>query len=209
MFKPIIKYFKLNILPHLLYYVVKFIYATNKKVYHHPKTDDKKPMIICMWHGDLMSQPYNYFAFRKNGIVRPMISDHKDGEFITKLALHFDNVKAIRGSSSKGAIKAMINTLKELKDGNDIAITPDGPRGPRHSIADGIIAIAQKSGVRITCFNSISTKYWQFNSWDKFILPKPFGTIDFYISEPYDITNMELEEAKVFIKEKMLIHTIA
>lgn len=203
-----LKYFKLNILPHLLYYLVRFIYATNKKVYHHPKTDDKKPMIICIWHGDLISQPYNYFAFRKNGVVKAMISNNKDGEIITKLVSHF-KVGAIRGSSSKGAVKVMINALKELKEGNDIAIAPDGPRGPRHSIADGIVAIAQKSGLNIVCFNTIPTKYWQFNSWDKFILPKPFGRIDFYISEPYDIKDMDFEEAKMFIKEKMLIHSIA
>ncbi|MCT7911462.1 lysophospholipid acyltransferase family protein [Arcobacter lacus] len=202
------RYFKLNILPHLLYYLVKLIYATNKKVYHHPKSDNKEAMIICMWHGDLMSQPYNYFAFRKDGIVKAMISHNKDGEIITKLVSNF-KIGAVRGSTSKGAAKVMISAIKELKDGNDIAITPDGPRGPRYSIADGIVAIAQKSGKNIVCFNTIPTKYWQFNSWDKFILPKPFGRIDFYISEPYDIKDMEFEEAKVFIKEKMLIHSIA
>ena len=193
--------------PYLLYLITKFIYATNKKVYHHPKNDDKKPFIICMWHGDLMSQPYNYFGFRKNGIVKAMVSENRDGETITKLAAMF-RIWAIRGSSSKGAAKVIISALKELKEGNDIAITPDGPRGPRYSIADGIVAIAQKSGKNIVCFNTIPTKYWQFNSWDKFVLPKPFGKIDFYISEPFSIQGMELEDAKALIKEKMLVHTM-
>ena len=175
-----LKYFKLNILPHLLYYLVRIIYFTNKKVYHHPK-DDGKPLIICMWHGDLMSQPYNYFAFRKNGTVKAMISHNKDGEIITKLVSNF-KIGAVRGSSSKGAAKVLITALKELKSGNDIAITPDGPRGPRYSVADGVIALAQKSDSNVVCFNTVPTKYWQFKSWDKFILPKPFGRIDFYIS---------------------------
>jgi hypothetical protein len=201
-----LKYFKLNILPHLLYYVVRIIYATNKKVYHHPK-DDKEPLIICMWHGDLMSQPYNYFAFRKNGIVKAMISHNKDGEIITKLVSNF-KIGAVRGSSSKGAAKVLISALKELKEGNDLAITPDGPRGPRYSIADGVIGLAQKSEAKIVCFNTIPTKYWQFKSWDKFILPKPFGRIDFYISEPINVKNMEFEQAREFIKEKMLIHSM-
>ena len=201
------KYFKLNILPHLLYYLVKIIYATNKKVYHHPK-DDGKPLIICIWHGDLMSQPYNYFAFRKNGTVKGMISHSKDGEIITKLISNF-KVGAVRGSSSKGAAKVLISALKELKSGNDLAITPDGPRGPRFSVADGVIALAQKSDSSVVCFNSVPTKYWQFKSWDKFVLPKPFGRIDFYISEPFDIKNMEFEEAREFIKEKMLIHSMS
>ena len=202
-----LKYFKLNILPHLLYYLVRIIYFTNKKVYHHPK-DDGKPLIICMWHGDLMSQPYNYFAFRKNGTVKAMISHNKDGEIITKLVSNF-KIGAVRGSSSKGAAKVLITALKELKSGNDIAITPDGPRGPRYSVADGIIALAQKSDSNVVCFNTVPTKYWQFKSWDKFILPKPFGRIDFYISEPFDIKNMEFEQAREFIKEKMLIHSMS
>lgn len=202
-----LRYFKLNILPHLLYYLVRIIYATNKKVYHHPK-DDGKPIIICIWHGDLISQPYNYFTFRKNGIVKGMISHSKDGEIITKLISNF-NVGAVRGSSSKGAAKVLISALKELKSGNDLAITPDGPRGPRYSVADGVIALAQKSDSKIVCFNTVPTKYWQFKSWDKFVLPKPFGRIDFYISEPFDIKNMEFEQAREFIKEKMLIHSMS
>lgn len=202
-----LKYLKLNILPHLLYYLVRIIYFTNKKVYHHPK-DDGKPLIICMWHGDLMSQPYNYFAFRKNGTVKAMISHNKDGEIITKLVSNF-KIGAVRGSSSKGAAKVLITALKELKSGNDIAITPDGPRGPRYSVADGIIALAQKSDSNVVCFNTVPTKYWQFKSWDKFILPKPFGRIDFYISEPFDIKNMEFEQAREFVREKMLIHSMS
>lgn len=202
-----LKYLKQNILPHLLYYVVKAIYATNKKVYHHPKSDNKKPFIISMWHGDLMSQPYNYFAFRKNGNVKAMISQNRDGEIITKLVSHF-KIGAVRGSSSNGAAKVLINALKELKDGNDIAITPDGPRGPRYSVADGVVVISQKSARDIVCFNSIPTKYWQAKSWDKFVLPKPFGRIDFYISEPFSVEGMELEDAKKMIKDRMLIHSL-
>ena len=200
-------YLKFKIIPYLLYLTVKFIYFTNKKVYHHPKSDDKEPFIICMWHGDLLSQIFNYFGFRKNGIVKAMVSENRDGETITKLVAMF-RIWAIRGSSSKGAAKVIISALKVLKEGNDIAITPDGPRGPRYSIADGIVAIAQKSGKNIVCFNTIPTKYWQFNSWDKFVLPKPFGKIDFYISEPFNIQGMELEDAKALIKEKMLVHTM-
>lgn len=160
-----------------------------------------------MWHGDLMSQPYNYFGFRKNGIVKAMVSENRDGEIITNLVSKL-GIGAIRGSSSKGGAKVIISALKELKDGNDIAITPDGPRGPRYSIADGIVAIAKKSGKNIVCFNSIPTKYWQFKSWDKFVLPKPFGKIDFYISEPFSVKDMELEDAKSLIKTKMLQHSL-
>ena len=195
-----------TIAPYILYLIVKFIYATNKKVYHHPK-DDKEPFILCMWHGDLLSQIFNYGHFRKAWVIKALISENRDGEMIAKIAKLF-NCGSIRGSSSKGAAKVLINTIKELKSGIDVAITPDGPRGPRYSIADGIVAISQKSGKNIRCFNSTPSRYWQFKSWDKFVLPKPFGKIDFYISEPFSVQNLSLDEAKELIKSKMLIHSM-
>ena len=192
--------------PYLLYLITKFIYATNKKVYHHPK-DDKEPFVLCMWHGDLLSQIFNYHHFRKGWVVKALISENRDGEIIAKTAELF-NCGAVRGSSSHGASKVLMRALRELKVGNDVAITPDGPRGPRFSFAGGVITIAQKSGAKIVVCNSKPSKYWQFNSWDKFILPKPFGKIDFYMSEPLDISNLEFEEARDFIKNKMMLNAI-
>lgn len=136
-----------------------------------------------------------------------MISQSKDGEIIAKVYSLF-GIGAIRGSSSKGAAKALISTIREIKSGYDVAISPDGPRGPRFSVASGVVAIAQKSGARIVVLSSKPEKYWQFNSWDKFILPKPFGKVNFYMSEPYDIVNLEFEEARDFIKNKMLLNVI-
>ena len=200
-------YFKFNILPFVLYLVVRVIYFTNKKVFHHPKLDESEAFIFVAWHGDLVSCPINYFKNRPNGKVKTMISQSKDGEIISKVYALF-GVESIRGSSSKGATKALISTIREIKAGVDVALTPDGPRGPRHTIADGVIAIAQKSGARIIVLNSKPTSYWQFKSWDKFILPKPFGKIDFYMSEPFNISDFEFEKARNFIKDKMMLNAI-
>lgn len=200
-------YLKFNVIPFVLYSLVKIIYFTNKKVFHHPKLKDGESFIFVAWHGDLLSQPINYFGNRPNGIVKTMISQSKDGEIIAKVYSLF-GIDSIRGSSSKGATKALISTIKEIKAGVDVALTPDGPRGPRHGVADGVIAIAQKSGARIVVLNSKPSSYWQFNSWDKFILPKPFGKIDFYMSEPFNINNLEFEEARNFIKDKMMLNAI-
>ncbi len=203
-----IEYLKYNILPSIIYLLVRLIYATNKKVYHYSTVNSDEPLIISIWHGDLIFQPFNYQNFRKNGKGKVIISQNKDGKIATKFAL-LCKLGVIRGSSSRGSTKVLIEAISELKKGNDIAITPDGPRGPRFSIANGVIAIAQKSGAKIVCFNSIASKYWQFNSWDKFVLPKPFSKIDFYVSEPIDVKNLSLEEAKQIVKDKMLIHTMS
>lgn len=200
-------YFKFNVIPFVLYLIVKVIYFTNKKVFHHPNLDEKEAFIFVAWHGDLLSQPVNYFKNRPNGIVKTMISQSKDGEIIAKV-YSLLGINSIRGSSSKGATKALISTIKEIKSGVDVALTPDGPRGPRHTIADGIVAIAQKSGARIIVLNSKPSSYWQFKSWDKFVLPKPFGKIDFYMSEPFNINNLEFEEARSFIKDKMMLNAM-
>jgi len=196
-----------KIVPFILQFIVRFIYLTNKKVFHHPIIDEKEPYLICFWHGELLMQPFNYQKLRPNGKVSGMISNHKDGEILVRLSGYL-GIHAIRGSSSKGGVKALISAIKEIKGGDDIAITPDGPRGPRHSVADGIVAISKKTNAKILIFNCRPSKYWQFNSWDKFVVPKPFGTLEFFIQEPLDISSLEREEAKVLLKEKMLINAM-
>ena len=201
-------FLRTKILPYLAYFVIKFIYFTNKKVFHHPKLVDGEAYIFVAWHGDLVCQPMNYFKNRPNGTIKTLISQSKDGEIISRIYSLFGG-GSIRGSSSKGATKALISTIREIKSGVDIAITPDGPRGPMHTVADGVIAIAKKSGARIVVLNSKPKSYWQFNSWDKFFLPKPFGRIDFFMSEPFDVSDLEFEEARNCIKNKMMINAIS
>ena len=196
-------YILTKIVPFFLQLFVRFIFITSKKRFHYANIDSNETLLIAMWHGDLLMQPLNYRKFRKNGSVKVIVSEHKDGLIIKKVCEYL-GVDGIAGSSSKGAIKALKNAIKEIRNGGDVAITPDGPRGPRYSIADGIVAISKKTNTRIVSLNSIPEKYWQVNSWDKFVIPKPFGTIDFYVSEPFDVNDLEMEEAKELIKEKML-----
>lgn len=187
--------------------LVRFIYLTSKKIFHHPKINENEAYLVTFWHGELLMQPFNYQKLKPNGKVSAMISEHKDGEAITR-TVEYLGIHSVRGSSSRGGAKALISAIKEIKNGDDIAITPDGPRGPRHSIADGIVAISKKTNAKILIFNIKCTKYWQFNSWDKFIVPKPFGTLEFFIQEPLDISSLEVDEAKELIREKMLINAM-
>lgn len=205
--KRIKTFISLTIMPFILHLIVRFIYFTNKKVFHHAKVDANEPIIVAFWHGELLMQSFNYQKLRPNSSVKAMISHHKDGETISR-TVEYLGIGSIRGSSSKGGAKALISTIKELKAKNDIALTPDGPRGPRFSVADGIVAIANKSNAKIVIFNCKPSKYWQMKSWDKFIVPKPFGTLEFFIQEPLDISGLEMQEAKALIKEKMLINAV-
>lgn len=180
------------------------IYITNKKKFHYTSSlKENESIIVAMWHGDLLMQPLNYRSFRPKGNVKVIVSEHRDGKLIRKVCEYL-GVGAIDGSSSKGGAKALITAIKSLKQGIDVAITPDGPRGPIYSVADGIVAISQKTGAKIVPFSSKPSKYWQMKSWDKFIIPKPFSKIDFYVGEPFCIDGLQKEEAKEFICKKLM-----
>ncbi len=201
--KQNIKYFiQVILLPYILSLFVRFIYLTNKRIFHFPAEVPKKPFILAMWHGQLLMQPLNYRKFKPDGNLKAIISHHRDGETIQKI-INFLGVDAIRGSSSKGGAKALLQAIKTIKNGSDVAITPDGPRGPIHEIADGIVAISQKTGAEILTCSIKASKFWQLKSWDKFIIPKPFGIIDFYINEPFNVLDLTMEEAKEVIKKNM------
>jgi lysophospholipid acyltransferase (LPLAT)-like uncharacterized protein len=195
-------YFQIIFLPYILSLFVRLIYLSNKKVFHHPKNVPDESFILAMWHNQLLLQALNYKKFKKNGTIKVIVSEHRDGEMIRKIVSYL-GVGALSGSSTRGGAKALIGAIKSIKKGIDIAITPDGPKGPLHSIADGIIAISNKTNAKILTCKIIPSKSWTANSWDKFIIPKPFGKIDFYISEPFSIDSLEIQEAKNLIKEKL------
>ncbi len=201
-FKKFKKNLAISVVPFFLQLIVRFIYMTNKKVYHYPAPMDNENFILSFWHGDLITQPLNYQTFKKNGQVKAMISEHSDGEIIRR-TVEALGIGSLSGSSTRGGAKALLGAIKALQNGIDVAITPDGPKGPKHTIADGIVMIAQKTNARVVCFGSKASNYWQFNSWDDFTIPKPFGTIDLYIGEPFSIQDLTIEEAKEKIKINM------
>ena len=194
------------IVPPLAYIILKFIYFTCKKRYHFDRDKVKDtPSVFVFWHGELMMLPFAYIDYRKSKNIDTIVSQHHDGEIATRL-LHFFGGGSIRGSSSKGGLKALKDAFSSLKNGRDVGITPDGPRGPRHSVADGAVVIAQKKGVPIVTMNVKMSRCWRFNSWDKFVMVKPFATLDFYYSDPFYVTDLSLDDAKKSIKERLMKH---
>ena len=184
---------------------IRLISLTNKKVFHGPQNLSQEPFIMACWHGELLMIPYAYTRYRKTPHVKLLISEHFDGNLIAK-TLGFFGFGTIRGSSTRGGAKALIGARKELKNGYDLGITPDGPKGPRHEVQDGIIVMAQKAKVKITVVAIQPSSFWQLSSWDKFVIPKAFGTINYYISDLIDVKDMELEEAKKLIQRSLLTH---
>ena len=205
MLKKLSRALALYLVPSIGSMLIRLIYLTNKKEFIAPEKLSDEPFIMACWHGELLMIPYAYKRYKKIPNVKLIISDHFDGSLIAKTLSHF-GFGTIRGSSTRNAARALLSAIKELKAGSDLGITPDGPKGPRHVVADGIVVMAQKAKVKVVLVEIKPSAYWQLNSWDKFVIPKPFGVIRYYISDMLDVSSMSIEDAKEIIKEGLLKH---
>ncbi|TWO21976.1 DUF374 domain-containing protein [Campylobacter hyointestinalis] len=185
----------------VIFCILWAIYLTCKKRFIG-KPVSKEPCVVLFWHGKLAMFPFVFKRWWQGKSAKVIISDHKDGRVISTVSSYF-GIGTISGSSSKGALKALLQAFREIKAGVDVVITPDGPRGPRHSISDGCVVIPQKMEVNIVILKYTATKFWQFKSWDKMILPKPFSIITYTLSEPFSVAHLGLDEAKELIAKHM------
>jgi hypothetical protein len=203
--KRLLRTLALWFIPPIGTLLIRFIYLTSRKRFHLPQVIPSEPVVFAFWHGDLLMQPYLYYQFRKSPKANVLISDHFDGQIIARIMRYF-KLGTIHGSTTRGGAKVLIQGLKSLSEGYDIGITPDGPKGPRHEVSDGVVIMAQKRKAKVIVYSCVPSHYWQLPSWDRFSVPKPFGTLDFYASEPIDLENLEMDEAKRVIKERLMEH---
>jgi len=205
--KRLLRSLALFFLPFIASMLVRFIYYTSKKRFHISKNLPDEPVIVVFWHGDLLMQPFLYYRLRKHPRIRLMISEHFDGQIIAK-AMRFFKLDTIHGSSTRNGAKVLIAAIRALKAGEDVGLTPDGPKGPRHEVSDGVIVMAQKTGAKVIVLDCIPSRYWQLKSWDRFTIPKPFGTLNYYASEPFSLEGMEFEAARELVKLGLLEHNV-
>ena len=132
----------------------------------------KQPILFTLWHGQMLPLLW----YHRNQGVAVLVSEHSDGEIIARI-LEWMGYALIRGSTSRGAGRALIGLMRTLKDGNDVAITPDGPRGPRHKFAPGAVVAANRADVPIVPACAHVDRFWQLSTWDGFVIPKPFAKI--------------------------------
>ncbi|MEY4503926.1 MAG: hypothetical protein RL154_218 [Pseudomonadota bacterium] len=192
-----------KIVPFIGYLLVRLVVATCKKKFTINFEVPKTPIIFAFWHDELLLQPLLYQKFRETPNASVMISEHFDGEIIAKLVKYF-GLDSIRGSARKGGARVLLQAIKQTGKGQDIAITPDGPKGPRHSVAEGIVLLAQKTGLPVVCYNYDASKKWRLKSWDRFIIPKPFCELNFIAAEPFYLTGLTMEEAKLKVAQELL-----
>lgn len=130
-----------------------------------------QPFILVFWHGRLAMLPrlYREVGGRR---VKILISDHRDGELIARAMAHW-GFGAVRGSTRRGAVRGAKGMLRAAREGYDLAITPDGPRGPREVLQAGVVDLARLSGLPLVPVTFSARWAWEFGSWDRFLLPRP------------------------------------
>jgi len=203
--KYIFRSLTLAIVPFFASLIMRILYNTNKQEFHAPENIADEPTIFACWHGELIMLPYIYKRYRKIPHGKVLISDHFDGLLISKTIKYF-GFGTIAGSSNRNAARVLIQAIRTLKDGYDIGITPDGPKGPMHTVSDGIVVMAQKTKAKIVLIEIKPTKFWRLKSWDDFTIPKPFGKINFYATQPIDVSGMDLQEAKELVRKGLSTH---
>lgn len=192
-----------KIMPRIVWFLMWIIYITSKNRFYINEKVKKSNAILVFWHNELLMMPFLYRKIRDNPKLFIMTSQHFDGVLIEKLCKYF-NLDSIKGSSSKGGVKVLIQAINKIKDNKDIAITPDGPKGPIYSIADGVIAIAQKTSANIVVVSVKSNKFLRLNTWDQLIIPLPFSNIKYYAFEPFKISSKtNINDAKMQLFNKM------
>lgn len=135
--------------------------------------------VLAFWHDQLLLMPYSY----KGPGVKMLISASKDGELIARFLSRFGH-GAVRGSSSRGGNRAFRQLLREAKGPFDLGVTPDGPKGPRHQVKDGVAQLARLSGRPIVPQAFACSRGKRFASWDRFLLPLPFGRCVYVYGAP-------------------------
>jgi lysophospholipid acyltransferase (LPLAT)-like uncharacterized protein len=138
-----------------------------------------RAVVMVLWHGEMLPLLY----YHRHREIAVLVSEHGDGEIIARILRAF-GFRLIRGSTSRGAARALIAVDRELREGFDVGITPDGPRGPRHSVAPGALLAAHRAGAKLMPLAARASAFWQLGTWDRFIIPKPFARITVAYGDP-------------------------
>jgi lysophospholipid acyltransferase (LPLAT)-like uncharacterized protein len=159
-------------------------------------------LIVAFWHEQLVLMP----CFGWWPRVCIMISQHRDGELITR-AVRPLGIEAVRGSSTRGGRGALRKILQAYQQGASLAWTPDGPRGPRRVAKSGVIHAARATGALIVPVAAAARWHRRLGSWDRMILPWPGSRIVFVVGEPirvvHDASPADVEAARATLEREL------
>jgi len=159
------------------------------------------PLIMSFWHNRILGVTFAFnraYPSHRAGVT-VLTSPSRDGEILARLVAAF-RMSAVRGSSSRRGSRALLELMRLLRRGGDVAITPDGPRGPRYSLGPGLILLAQATGARIVPVHASFSRCIRMKTWDGFIIPLPFSTVSVTIDEvlkiPENLSDEDFESER-------------
>lgn len=140
------------------------------------------PILFVLWHSRILP----LLPLHKHEGMVLLISRHRDGGYLADLAERW-GYRSVRGSTKRGGDVGLLGIVRALEAGARVALTPDGPRGPRERVQPGAVAAAQHAGVPIVAVGARTASAWYLNSWDRMCIPKPFALIDVEYGAPIHI----------------------
>ncbi len=158
-----------------------------------------KPIVVCFWHGRLLMVP---FARRGPRPHHVMISSHRDGWVIARAVARL-GIGVVTGSSSRQPAKALRQAARLCRDGSMVGITPDGPRGPRMRAAPGAVMMAELAGAVLLPVSYATTRRWLARSWDRFLIPLPFGRGVFVLGNPIELPRHMDESQRESVRQRL------
>ena len=135
--------------------------------------------LVAFWHRHILTLLAHY---RGERFVVP-VSEHQDGEYVANVMERL-GFCSVRGSTTRGSLALVRGIVSKAKEGRSVAITPDGPKGPRFTVQPGFILLARRSGLPVYPVGVAAARAWELSSWDRFVVPKPWTRIAICIGEP-------------------------
>jgi lysophospholipid acyltransferase (LPLAT)-like uncharacterized protein len=180
-----------------------------------PYLNPQRPVIVAFWHERLPLMSELWLTARRanggEGRVFVLVSRHRDGRFIGEVVRHFA-MDVVYGSTARrgqerGGAAGLRSMLAMLEAGDYVAITPDGPRGPRRVAAAGVAQLAALSGVPVLPCAGKTKRRWTLPTWDRMVLPLPFGRGVLVCGETFTVPRDGAEDAVQRIAEAITAAT--
>jgi hypothetical protein len=202
----------MRLLCWLIHVYIRLVYATSRWTIEGAEIprrlrDDGRPFILAFWHGRLLMIP---MAWQQLAPMHMLISGHRDGRIIADDVRYF-GIDSIAGSSNQGGTFALRAMMRQLKAGDCVGITPDGPNGPAMRATTGIVAAARISQAPVIAITYATSRRWILGTWDRFHLPLPWSRGIYLWSEsvtvPGDIREDGIEAWRRRIEDAMIAQT--
>jgi lysophospholipid acyltransferase (LPLAT)-like uncharacterized protein len=144
--------------------------------------DSGRAHVFLLWHEVLLPLLWQHRGQR----VAIVVSEARDGQYLADLAVSL-GYRTVRGSSTRGAARALLGAVRELQLGHAVAFTPDGPRGPRRQLKPGVVAAAQRGAAVIVPVHAEADRSWRLHSWDRMMIPQPAARVTITYGRTFEV----------------------